>query len=193
MPDPQPGSPVVSPEILEKLREYYGRLTRPAAPPLDAEVDSPPLPPQPSMFQQDPTVIGGQYLAQLVRQLVDLDPRVKQRVKRVQFGPTGTTMHDLAVSGLPMDQISGTNMLGGIGPTGDVALNEDLGLDENRGQLLETLAHEFAHAAGYGEHEPGHGAYGTQEFLPRPAPMLSPIERLQQALAKAGIKSTIAQ
>ena len=108
--------------------------------------------PPPSMFQPDvPVAASDPELAKMVYRLLNLDPVVKQRVSRVNFGQTRDTIPDLMrIGGDPTDDWR--DVLEGM--YGDISGSHEIAIDPRKTpsrDLLETIAHEILHAGGYGE------------------------------------------
>ena len=115
------------------------------------------LPPTPSMFQPDPTVVGPPELGKLVKEMLRRSPNLVKRVKEVRMGPNSNVIGMLAYdpsgnSFLPEDYPD-LNLLGMADPErGEVSLNPRLAKPDPRNtadqDLASTLSHELAHMAG---------------------------------------------
>lgn len=148
-------------EALDRIREYYrqksmSRLT-PTYPFIgpekllylleDNNINLPNVP-RPSMFQRDPLVVGSPANATMAKNILDLDPKTKSNVSSVTFGPTKGSMDEMVRSNINPGHFEGTSLLGVYGLD-----NHAIGVQPGMSQKenLDTLIHEIAHAAGYGE------------------------------------------
>jgi len=113
------------------------------------------LPPTPSIFQQDPMVVGPPELGKLVQEMMRRAPMLHKRIKEVRMGPTGDAVGMLAYNDPPFlsQDYDMTNLLGLASPNrGEVSLNPKLSsrassFDDGH-NIASTLSHEFAHMAG---------------------------------------------
>ena len=140
-------------QVAEHYREPRKLLDWQAAAP---EVTAPP---PPAWFLPDPAVVGSPFMARTAKRLLDIDPMVKQKVKRVVAGPVNGVIQDLFRAQIDPAKYEYTNLLGMFDRrNGDVSVNPRLSQygtiqpeTDMRHQLLETLVHELSHAAGHGE------------------------------------------
>ena len=117
---------------------------------------------RPAEFLPDPLVIGDQFSSVLARELLNLDPHTKSNVSHIMMGPTRGTMDRVSMDNLPIDSFMNTNLMGLYDKRNkQIAVNPRLeGAD-----LIRTLIHEIAHAAGW--HEVG-AADAEFEFFKKP-------------------------
>jgi hypothetical protein len=129
------------------------------------------LVPNASNFQPLPTVNGADA-SRIIQQLLRFAPSLQGMIGKVQYGPTDDAMHYIDRSNeenntkwkpedFPKLNLLGTTKFG-LWPS-SISLNprisaqghpSDLPLDHvgtNPGELLPTVVHEAAHAAGYGD------------------------------------------
>lgn len=151
-------------QVLAQLQEHYQRAPRPVLPVLK-EGELPAVRP-PAMFQPDPPMAVSPAVARWAKRLIDLDPEMKANVTRIVGGPTTATIDLFG----PDRALKGPAILGGYQGTRSRALPQEWGTlsirPERHGSeadMVDTLAHELAHAAGHRET----GAYAT-EPLTRP-------------------------
>lgn len=147
-PMPERRKPKIYQEAIDAVKDIWRKGSEdPFYNPFNGD---PPLPPSPSIFQGDPRIsITDPDLAQLIDQLLNIDPHAKSRVKSIQSGPAGATMRDLMADGFGPDEMDKTNLLGGYAPReGTIAINPYLAGDPEE---FYTIVHELGHAAGRGE------------------------------------------
>ena len=141
------------PDLADSLQAHYRtghRGDRSVRWPMD-DVQTPALPPPPSGFQRDVPVVGPPWLAQVARRVVDFDPVAKSQIDHIVYGPTAGSMDVLQRSGLPRETTGGTTLHGVYTPYNRPY--RDIGLQERDEptDVVSTLMHEVAHAAGHGE------------------------------------------
>lgn len=125
---------------------------------------------------QYPTVVGTD-LGREYDRLQKYNPRINERISRVQAGPgaaVGTAMQGGGPAKLSPEDFGRSNLLGIFLPEkGEININPSLGSPEHlrrygktstyNEKLGDVLAHEMTHAAGYGETTAREG--GTYENL----------------------------
>lgn len=113
--------------------ENHQDLTLPRTETIDLEGVGSKMIPHPHQFQPYPKIIGGNFLAKEVNNLLDFAPSLQGHIKSVQFGPNSDVLKRLAgdeADGKPRfrgEDFEDTNLQGVTNMnTGEIALNPDL-------------------------------------------------------------------
>jgi hypothetical protein len=133
------------------------------------------IPPTAPAFRPYPDVRGGPEFSRLVDTLLKRVPELRGAAKQVVHGHTDGSMKDHMYSDLPPDDFGNTNLMGVTDTnTKSIGINPNMNAPED---LMSTLSHEYAHAAG---HDDEQETRGIQNFYKKAFGIKTEDERIEE-------------